>query len=153
MDVGSPTDFSETKKAFDTWLCDHVRTSIDEELLPDLWSTVSTTLIATNSSPRRRTAHFTDEERRQVKLALATFRVRLIQTFKPNKEQLHVVSQQLDYLASAVDRLNIRLEKRRVVYVDRYFQPPLLSTPNEAANFTAYFSKCFRLSYTSSDIC
>jgi hypothetical protein len=77
MDVGSPTDFSETKKAFDTWLCDHVRTSIDEELLPDLWSTVSTTLIATNSSPRRRTAHFTDEERRQVKLALATFRVRL----------------------------------------------------------------------------
>jgi hypothetical protein len=103
---GPPSDFSETREAFAKWLSEHVRTSIDEELLPDLWATVSAKLLPTNSSPRSRTAHFTDEERRQLKLALATFRVRLIQTFRPNKEQLHVVSQQLDYLVAAVDRLN-----------------------------------------------
>jgi len=106
QDEGDEIDFSETKKALDTWLSDHVRTSIDEELLPDLWATVSATLVTTTSSPHSQTAHFTDEERRQLKLALATFRVRLVQTFKPNKAQLQVVSQQLDYLTAAVDRLN-----------------------------------------------
>jgi len=65
----------------------------------------SATLVTTTSSPHSQTAHFTDEERRQLKLALATFRVRLVQTFKPNKAQLQVVSQQLDYLTAAVDRL------------------------------------------------
>jgi hypothetical protein len=66
----------------------------------------SATLVTTTSSPHSQTAHLTDEERRQLKLALATFRVRLVQTFKPNKAQLQVVSQQLDYLTAAVDRLN-----------------------------------------------
>jgi hypothetical protein len=103
---GPPSSFSETREAFDKWLSEHVRTSIEEGLLPDLWAIVSAKAIATNSSPRKRIAQFTDEERRQLKLALATFRVRLIQTFKPNKEQLHVISQQLDYLVAAADRLN-----------------------------------------------
>jgi hypothetical protein len=87
-------------------LAKHVLVSIDEELLPDLWATISAELIASNSSETSRTAEFTEEERRQIKLGLATFRVRLIQTFKPNREQLRVISQQLDYLAAAVDRLN-----------------------------------------------
>jgi hypothetical protein len=99
-------DFRETRRVFDEWLTKHVLVSIDEELLPDLWATISAEVIATNSSSTSRTANFTEEERRQLKLALATFRVRLVQTFKPNKAQLQVVSQQLDYLAAAVDRLN-----------------------------------------------
>jgi hypothetical protein len=99
-------DSSETRREFDAWLAKHVLVSIDEELLPDLWATISAELIASNSSETSRTAEFTEEERRQIKLGLATFRVRLIQTFKPNREQLRVISQQLDYLAAAVDRLN-----------------------------------------------
>lgn len=49
---------------------------------------------------------FTYEERQQVKLALSTFRVRLIETFNPTEEQLRVISERLDYLSGAVDRLN-----------------------------------------------
>src|SRR5262245_54451179 len=99
-------DFSETSRVFTEWLTNDVLVSIDEELLPDLWATIATEPIATNSSSTSRPADFTVEERRQIKLALATFRVRLVQTFKPNKARLQVVSQQLDYLTTAVDRLN-----------------------------------------------
>jgi hypothetical protein len=64
---------------------------------------------------------FTNEERQQLKLAIATFRLRLIETFNPTEEQLHVVLAKIDYLISAVDRLNRFDWKGVALYFDRNF--------------------------------
>jgi len=97
------TNFRGVQEGFKDWLSLQVRTAIDEELLSDLWATATHDLPAPNEP---NTGRFTDDEWQQVKLALSTFRVLLIENFNPNEEQLEVVSQRLDYLSVAVNRLN-----------------------------------------------
>jgi len=97
--------FKYVKEVFERWLTAQVRTAIDEELLPDLWAAASEHLATTENYPISPAAEFTEEERRQLKLALSTFRLRLIETFSPDEEQLKVISRQVDYLVAAVDRL------------------------------------------------
>jgi hypothetical protein len=96
-------DFDQLRYEFEAWLGAQVRTAIDEGLLPDLWTDVRAAALMQKETG---TEHFTDDERRQLKLALETFRVRLVETFHPTEEQMKVVSQRLDYLVAAVDRLN-----------------------------------------------
>jgi hypothetical protein len=96
------TTFKYIEQGFEKWLSE-VRSAIDEQLLPDLWAVASEQLSVNGSAA---TDEFTEEERRQLRLALRTFRLRLIETFCPDPEQLNVISERLDYLASAVDRLN-----------------------------------------------
>jgi hypothetical protein len=98
--------FEDVKKVFEGWLTAQVRTAIDEELLPDLWTTAFQHLATTKNYPISPAAEFTEEERRQLKLALSTFQLRLIETFSPDEEQLKVISERVDYLVAAVDRLN-----------------------------------------------
>jgi hypothetical protein len=98
--------FKYVKEVFERWLTAQVRTAIDEELLPDLWATLAEDLTTITKSQFSPMGEFTEEERRQLKLALATFRLRVVETFSPNEEQLGVISEHIDYLVSAVDRLN-----------------------------------------------
>jgi hypothetical protein len=97
--------FKYVREVFERWLISQVCTAIDEELLPDLWAAASEHLATTENYPISPVGEFTEEERRQLKLALSTFRLRLIQTFSPDEEQLKVMSRQVDYLVAAVDRL------------------------------------------------
>jgi hypothetical protein len=99
-------DFKEVRRVFDVWLSSQVRLAIDEELLPDLWAAASEDLATIESHPISSVTEFTEEERQQLKLALSTFRLLVIETFRPDEEQLKVISQQVDYLVGAVDRLN-----------------------------------------------
>ncbi|MEX0803968.1 MAG: hypothetical protein WD688_11725 [Candidatus Binatia bacterium] len=96
-------NFNSVREGFENWLSRQVRTAIDEELLPDLWTTATHDLVAPNEAYAGR---FSEEERQQLKLALSTFRVLLVETFEPTKEQLQAVSERLDYLSAAIDRLN-----------------------------------------------
>lgn len=98
--------FKYVKEVFETWLTVQVRTAIDEELLSDLWAAAFQQLGATEHYQVSSAAEFTEEERQQLKLALSGFRLRLVETFRPDEEQLKVVSRQVDYLVAAVDRLN-----------------------------------------------
>ena len=97
--------FKYIREAFERWLAGEVRIAIDEELLPDLWAMIPKGLAKIESDPISPVAEFTEEERQQLKLALSTFRLRLIETFNPDEEQLKVISQKVDYLVAAVDRL------------------------------------------------
>ena len=64
---------------------------------------------------------FINEERQQLNLAIAKFRLRLIETFNPTEEQLHGVSEKVNYLISAVERLNRFDWKGVALYFDRNF--------------------------------
>jgi hypothetical protein len=113
--------FKDVKEVFEMWLTSQVRTAIDEELLPDLWATASKGLAEMEVDPISTVGEFTEEERQQLKIALSTFRLRLIETFSPDEEQLKVISRQVDYLVAAVDRLKEnRLEGCCDFYFDRH---------------------------------
>jgi hypothetical protein len=97
--------FSRALEVFEHWLDRQIKTAIDEELLPDLWATAVEQLAGSGDS-RAVELDFTPEEREQLKLALSTFRLRLIEEFHPTAEQLDAINEKLDYLKAAVDRLN-----------------------------------------------
>ncbi len=98
---------NEVKTAIEDAL-NEVKTAIEDALIPDLWSqaTSSSSFIGSHTIDSQGASKFTEEERRQIKLAVSNFRLLVEETFAPNVSQLSVVAEQLEYLASAVDRLN-----------------------------------------------
>lgn len=105
----SPEDdycsFEEIKEEFVVWIAEEVRLAIDDALLPDLWTraTLNTMLVDSN---KFNTSEFSDEERQQVKHALSSFCLLIEETFRPTHDQMVTISERIDYLKSAVDRLN-----------------------------------------------
>ena len=91
---------------FRQWLDREVRTAIEEQFMPDLWSQATSGFIGAHSIDSQGASKFTEEERQQIKLAVLNFRLLIKETFAPTEDQLTVVTEQLEYLASSVDRLN-----------------------------------------------
>ena len=98
----SHTSFEKLLPAFRSWLDTEVKRYIEDEMVPDLWAQVSQAGSPGQDGPD--TSPFTDEERHQVKNALKTFELLVVQNFAPDANQLVVVERHLDYLAEAVDR-------------------------------------------------
>ena len=94
------------KKNFPTGSRPHVRSAVDEELLPDLWSEAKAASESSSSNSFESHEVFTEDEKAKVKLAINNFRILLVQQFEPNPQQLASVNDQLEYLVAAVDRLN-----------------------------------------------
>jgi hypothetical protein len=102
-DSGS-CQFDDVLSAFGNWLAGDVQTSIEEQLIPDLWAQLTETAI----SPRGEDAeeNFSSEQRQQIRAALKTFQVLVEETFDPSELQGELITEHLDYLSEAVDRLN-----------------------------------------------
>jgi hypothetical protein len=98
------SQFEDVVVAFVVWLQEDVRTSIEEELLPDLWQSMTDAL--SQSYARSTTDSFSAVERGQIKVALRNFKILIKSEFEPSEDQARVITERIDYLASAVDRLN-----------------------------------------------
>ena len=98
--------FTQVRDGFRQWLDSEVRPAMEEALLPDLWSQATSSFIEAHAINSQGASEFTEEERKQIKLAVSNFRLLVQETFAPTEAQLTVVAEQLGYLASAVDRLN-----------------------------------------------
>jgi hypothetical protein len=98
--------FASVLEEFSRWLARDGRNAAEEELLPDLWARASSGVMSQGAFAGHETTDFSPEERKQIKLAVETFRHLLIAAFKPTRQQLDLVDGQLSYLKDAVDRLN-----------------------------------------------
>jgi hypothetical protein len=98
--------FPRVLEEFRTWLTRDGQAAVEEEILPDLWARASSGIVSRDAFAGHNTSDFSPEERRQVKLAVETFKHLLISAFKPTQQQLGLVEAQLSYLSNAVDRLN-----------------------------------------------
>src|SRR3989442_11227864 len=88
---------------FNQWLESQVRRSIDEGLVPDLWSQLQ------QNNQLAETAgdtYFSIEEKAQLKLSVEEFRLLIVKTFTPSPYEKKLVNERLDYLKEAVNRLN-----------------------------------------------
>jgi hypothetical protein len=95
--------FEVLSKRFSKWVSDELRGAIEDELLPDFWSLLADGQIlgaVDDETP------FTADERSQIKLGLNTFKILISREFNPTGDETTIISDRLDYLADAVDRLN-----------------------------------------------
>lgn len=106
--MGWATSFQPILSSFSLWLQNQVAEYIEEESIPDLWRRLSDAREAFDVPPAFSTdeAVFTAQEREAVKLSVEKFRALIAETFHPPAETMAVVSERLDYLSDAVDRLN-----------------------------------------------
>ncbi len=103
---GGVTTFEKAIPMFKEWLTKDVFVAIEEESLLDFWAEAQSIVgLAPVISDESRDK-FSAAEREQVKIAIANFRVTLIQKFQPDETQLAEIAERLSYLESAVDRLN-----------------------------------------------
>ncbi len=98
--------FEAVISTFQRWLDNEVRVTMEEALIPDLWSQATSSFIEAHPIDSQEASNFTEEEREQIKLAASTFRLLVQETFAPTEDQRTVVAEQLAYLVSSVDRLN-----------------------------------------------
>lgn len=93
---------------FTEWLTRHVRVYLDELAGPDLWQQVELQkpLVSGTALGEEDMASFTEEEKTQLRLSINEFRLVIVKTFQPSQDQLKVITDRLDYLSSALDRLN-----------------------------------------------
>lgn len=85
-----------------------MKTYLEDRDVPDLWSQIET-LAFSSVSPimsTRDTSMFSESEKVQARIAVQTFQQSIIENFNPPQEQLEYITDQLKYLADAVDRLN-----------------------------------------------
>lgn len=109
----SPTwgDFPAVISRIITWLRDHVAGYIEELSTPDSWARLAESRDLLGESiggldePEQ---DYSEAEKLDVKRAVERFRTSIVETFQPSDDQMSVVSERLDYLIGAVDRLNKR---------------------------------------------
>lgn len=94
--------------SFRTWLDQVVNRYLKERVLPDLWSQVGIyELIEINHFfLANDTSKFSKEERKQIRIALQEFKRLVSENFQTSKAQDRRISDQLEYLSEAVNRLN-----------------------------------------------
>ncbi len=99
--------FETVVAVFREWLATDVAPHLEDEALPDLWSQVNEarTMLSQVGQPRAG-EQFTDDEKTQVRVAIQQFQVLVFKTFEPPPAEQAVVAQQLERLASSVDRLD-----------------------------------------------
>lgn len=100
--------FSEIQDAFVSWLSTSVKPYFDEYYEPDLWSEVLAYKPIFDKSIilDQNTSRFSEGEKEQIRTAIKEFKKLLVADFSPNKQQLSEIEKRLNYLSSAIDRLN-----------------------------------------------
>lgn len=99
---------STIEPEFNYWLNAVVKRYLYEKEMPDLWSYVRnyTPLSSISSIPEEDYQPFSDEQKLQIRLGLKEFKKLVVENYNPTKDQLEFISERLDYLSDAVDRLN-----------------------------------------------
>ncbi len=100
------TDFNEIKQIFRQWLNYDVAGYIEEKSIPDLWKQVEGKYLL-NPDPLSEVNNsaFTLEEQKQVEESLERFKHLVIDEYSPSEEQLEIIIERLNYLASSMERL------------------------------------------------
>jgi hypothetical protein len=90
------------------WLANHVTPYLEELNLPDQWQLLKEepALFGTTAIQPGDLERFNEEEKTQARSAILEFERRIQVEFKPTAEQAEVISAQLRYLSSALDRMN-----------------------------------------------
>jgi hypothetical protein len=100
--------FDQVLPAFQKWLHREVSQAVEDDAHPDLWAQLSSheTLATDLASAQADESTFSVEERVQIQIALREFRLLVVKTFEPRQGELEIISERLDYLSRAADRLN-----------------------------------------------
>jgi hypothetical protein len=78
----------------------------NEILTPDLWTNITDSQNIINETDKESLEYFTSVEQESVRLAIRDFKQLIEKKFEMDSVQHAIVSERLDYLAIAVDRLN-----------------------------------------------
>lgn len=97
---------AQASRHFRNWLTSDVLAAIEDSAVPDMWAEARDAQIVTGFWRAGENTFFTPVEREQIKAAVSTFRIRLIEAFGPNPAQMQTIDERLSYLKTAVDRLN-----------------------------------------------
>jgi hypothetical protein len=97
---------AQAARHFRNWLTNDVLVAIEDGGLPDMWAEAREVQMTTGLWSGSGDGEFTPGQREQIKLAVASFRESVVDTFNPDPEQVQFIDQKLSYLTSAVDRLN-----------------------------------------------
>jgi hypothetical protein len=100
-------DISDVYDVFKDWLKNHVSLYLEEIDVPDLWDQLGGRGIF-NGDPLvdRNNEKFNKNEKQQVIAAIEHFKKLLTSEHAPSEDQLEVISDRLDYLTEAIDRLD-----------------------------------------------
>ena len=102
------TSLESIHSRFIYWLNEHVKTYLEEQTTPDLWamSQEEHDIFGPSEFNLGDATNFAPHEQEALRIAIAAFRLRIIESFQPIEEQLIQVDQRLKYLTDSVDRLN-----------------------------------------------
>ena len=115
FDMGFPTELhrgfvniEDIYIAFTGWLNLHVKSFLDEESTPDLWSYIESQkeLISDIITDKTEFQLFRDEEKKQIRVCIDEFRLLIVEHYSPSKDELKVIDARLKYLSGSLDRLN-----------------------------------------------
>lgn len=101
-------DFENILPIFKDWLNHSINAYLEEMLIPDMWSQIESQKSIMNGSSigSDDTSNFSFEEKTELRLALQEFRLLVAKNFTPSDEEMKLVSDRLEYLAEATNRLN-----------------------------------------------
>jgi len=90
------------------WLHTTAKPYLEDNKTPDPWAQLENygTLITTTTISEQDLGYFSAEEKEHVQQSLLEFRTNVVENFNPTPEQQEFVDERLDYLRTAVDRLN-----------------------------------------------
>ena len=100
--------FDTIKSYFKEWLYNHVEPYFQEKAEIDLWDQYKndTKLLNLEKIDFNDKANFSFDEKSQISLALGDLKLLIERKFDLDDQQKSIVNDRLNYLASAVDRLN-----------------------------------------------
>lgn len=95
-------------EALKYWLDHDLKDFVEDLNAPDLWAELAAgqSLGSDFQLEENDISQFSAEEKKQIRVAINCFRVRLIDEFQVTQEHLELIDKRLHYLADALDRLN-----------------------------------------------
>ena len=102
------TSFGEVLTYLDTWLSNTLLPNLANSEEVDLWEQfLSNSTVNMTSPPTAEDFHpHTSQECATIRSLITEFRTLIIRSFQPTPDQLVVITQRLDYLSAALERLN-----------------------------------------------
>ena len=99
--------FRTAMEQFRVWL-KSIRDYFEDNQTPDLWAELQkqNTITDLTGQADDQYTPFTVEQKRQIRLGLNEVRLLIQKEFEPSEDEMNVVTNRLDYLADALDRLN-----------------------------------------------
>jgi hypothetical protein len=93
---------------FNRWLNNTVRSYIDDAELPDLWAQLNEyrSIVSPSDNPQDEESDFSPEEKQELRAVVGRFHELVSENFEPTPEQEAFITERLDYLTKAADRLN-----------------------------------------------